>query len=116
MPAPQASMMKQLARLKFSGFSLKMPDQWSQPSGDPAGKHYGDAFKPAEKSTAPDTTVPPLFTPASMNKYHTDTQKKMNDVIGKYIDGICTAICSAWSQWQSMATIVGVVINSVTAT
>ena len=108
-------MMKQLARLKFSGNSLKMPDQWSQPSGDPAGKHYGKAFKDNEKSSAPDTNAPPLFTPASLNKYHTDTQKKINDVIGKYLDGICTAICSAWSQWQSMATMVGVVINAVTA-
>jgi hypothetical protein len=32
-----------------------------------------------------------------------------------YIDGISSAICSAWSQWQSMATFVGVVINAVTA-
>ena len=115
MPAPQASMMKQFCRLKFSGNSLKMPDQWTQPSGDPAGAHYGRAFKDNERASSPDTTAPPLFTPASMNKYHTDTQKKINDVIGKYLDGICTAICSAWSNWQSMATLVGVVVNSVTA-
>jgi hypothetical protein len=109
-------MMKQLARLQFSSNSLKMPDSWSQPSGDPAGKHYGDAFQPSEKSSSPDTTAPPLFTPASLNKYHTDTQKKINEVIGKYLDGICTAICSAWSQWQSAATLVGVIVNAVTAT
>src|SRR5262245_39228266 len=77
MPAPQASMMKQLARLKFAGNSKKMPDAWSQPSGDPAGKHYGKAFKADEKTSSPDTTAPPLFTPASLNKYHTDTQKKI---------------------------------------
>jgi hypothetical protein len=115
MPAPQASMMKQLARLKFSQGSNKMPDKWSQPSGDPGADHYGKAFKDNEKSTPPDTTMPPLFQTASANKYHTDTQKKINDVIGKYLDGICTAICSAWSQWQSMATLVGVVVNAVTA-
>ena len=115
MPAPQSSAMKQLARLKFSGFGLKVPKDWQNPSGDPAAKHYGDAFKPEEKSTAPDTTAPPLFMPASMNKYHTDAQKMHNAKIGKFIDGTCDAICSAWSQWQTAATMVGVVINAVTA-
>jgi hypothetical protein len=60
--------------------------------------------------------MPPLFLPASMNKYHTDAQKMHIDKIGSFIDGICSAICSAWGQWQSMATMVGVVINAVTAT
>jgi hypothetical protein len=115
MPAPQASAMKQLARLKFSGFGLKVPQDWQNPSGDPAAKHYGDAFKPEEKSSSPDTTAPPLFMPASLNKYHTDTQKMHNSKVGTYMDGVCTAICSAWSQWQTAATMVGVVINAVTA-
>jgi hypothetical protein len=105
--------MKQLARLKFTSNALKVPDGWSQPSGDPAGKHYNDAFKPEEKATAPG--APPLFVPASMNKYHTDVQKMLNDKIGKYIDGICDAICSAWSTWQSTAVLTGVVVNAVTA-
>lgn len=115
MPAPQASMMKQLARAKFASFGLKVPDQWQTPSGDPDGKHYGDAFKPEEKTTAPGGSVPPLFQPATMNKYHTDTQKKLDNDFGSYIDGICTAICSAWSTWQSAATMVGVVITGPTA-
>ena len=88
MPAPQASAMQQLARLKFSSFNLKVPQNWKEPSGDPAAKHYGDAFKPAEKSTAPAVSAPPLFKPASMNKYHTDAQKMHIDKIGKFIDGI----------------------------
>ena len=108
MPAPQASAMQQLARLKFTSFNIKVPQNWQNPSGDPDAKHYGDAFKPEEKTTAPG--APPLFQPASMNKYHTDTQKMHIDKIGKFIDGICSAICSAWSQWQSMSTLVGVVI------
>lgn len=113
MPAPQASMMQQLARLKFTSFQIKVPKDWQTPSGDPDGKHYGDAFKPEEKTTAPG--MPPLFQPASMNKYHTDTQKMHIDKIGKFIDGICSAICSAWSQWQSMATMVGIIVNGPTA-
>ncbi len=34
----------------------------------------------------------------------------------KYIDDISSAICTAWSQWQTSATMVGVVINAVAAT
>jgi hypothetical protein len=108
-------MMKQLARLKFSSNNLKVPDRWSQPSGDPAGKHWGDAFKASEKGTTPDPTVPPLFTPHSMNKYHTDIQKKLTEIYGGYIDSVCDAICSAWSTWQSSATLVGILINGPTA-
>src|SRR6476646_9121516 len=112
MPAPQASMMQQLARTKFMGFALRVPSDWQEPSGD-AAKQYGDAFQPSERTSAPG--APPLFQPASMNKYHTDTQKMHIDKIGSFIDGTCSAICSAWSQWQTMATMVGVVINAVTA-
>ena len=115
MPAPQASMMKQLARVQYASNQLKVPDKWQQPSGDPDGKHYGDAFQPSEKSTAPDMGAPPLHTPHSMNKYHTDVQKMLNSKIGGFIDGIIDAICSAWSTWQSAATMVGVVVNAVTA-
>jgi hypothetical protein len=112
MPAPQASAMQQLARLKFTSFSLKVPTDWKDPQGS-AGDHYGRAFKPGEKATAPG--MPPLVQAASMNKYHTDTQKMHIAKIGAFIDGTCSAICSAWSQWQSMATLVGVVIAGPTA-
>src|SRR3569623_1370390 len=113
MPAPQASAMQPLARLKFTSFNRKVPDKWQQPSGDPCAKHYSDAFEPSEKATTPG--MPPLFQPASLNKYHTETQKMHIDKIGKFIDGTCSAICSAWSQWQTAATMVGVVITAVTA-
>src|SRR5258706_8703110 len=113
MPAPQASAMQQLARLKFMSFNIKVPQNWQAPSGDPAAAHYNDAFKPEEKQTAPG--MPPLVQPASLNKYHTDAQKMHIGKFGAYIDGMCSAICSAWSQWQSTATMVGVMINAVTA-
>jgi hypothetical protein len=111
MPAPQASLMKQAARLKFSSNGLRVPDQWSQPTGDPGAQHYGDAFRPGESATSPDPTAPPLFVPHSANKYHTDVQKKLTEIFGGFIDGICDAICTAWSTWQSAATMVGVLIN-----
>jgi hypothetical protein len=112
MPAPQASMMKQLARLQFSSFGIKVPDQAPQMN---VPKTFADAFKDDEKSASPDPTVPPLFIADSTNKYHCDVQKQKTKDYGGYIDGICDAICSAWSQWQSAATLVGVMVNAVTA-
>lgn len=114
MPAPQASVMQQLARLKFMSFQLKVPQNWQAPAGDPDAKHYADAFKPEEKNTAPG--MPPLFLPASMNKYHTDAQKMHVAKVGAFIDDTCSAICSAWSQWQMATSMTGIIINAVTAT
>lgn len=113
MPAPQASAMKQLARAKFMSFGLTVPTNWQNPTGDPDAAHFRDAFKPSEKTSTPAT--PPLFKPATLNKYHTDIQKMHVDKIGKFIDGITSAICSAWGQWQSATVLTGVMINAVTA-
>jgi hypothetical protein len=110
MPAPQAPVMQQLARAKFMSFSLKAPANWKTPENQ---EHYGDAFTATEKNTTPG--MPPLFQPASLNKYHTDAQKMHIAKIGAFIDGICSAICSAWATWQSTATMTGVIINAVTA-
>ncbi|MDB4963532.1 MAG: hypothetical protein JWP01_3531 [Myxococcales bacterium] len=105
--------MQQAARAKFMGFSLKVPSNWSEPAGE-AGKQFGDAFTASEKSTAPG--MPPLFQPQSMNKYHTDTQKMLVGKFGSFIDGMCSAICSAWGQWQSLASMAGVIVAGPVAT
>jgi len=115
MPAPQAMMMKQLARLKFSTFGLKAPANWQAPTGS-AGSHYSQAFKPEEKMTMPDPTIPPLFTAVSGNKNHTDTQKSLTNIFGTFIDTMCDAICGVWGTWQSAASMVGIIVNAVTAT
>lgn len=113
MPAPQASVMQNLAKAKFISFATKLPTDWKQPQGE-AGKQYTRAFKPTELVGIP--PAPPMFVPATVNKYHTDTAKKVGDQFANYIDGICSAICSAWGQWQSMAAMTGVMVNAVTAT
>jgi hypothetical protein len=111
MPAPQASMMENLAKVKFASFALRVPENWQEPSGDPAADHYSKAIQPSEKVTSPAVGAPLLFTPASMVKYHTDTQKMLQSGFGDYIKNICSAICSAWSQWQTAATMVGIVVT-----
>ena len=90
-------------------FALKVPTNWQDPSGDPAGKQYGQAFKDSEKASSPG--APPLVQPATLNKYHTDIQKMHIAKIGAFIDGTCDAICSAWSQWQTAATMLGIVVT-----
>jgi hypothetical protein len=113
MPAPQATIKKTLARMKFASFNLKVPQNWQEPSGS-AADHYGRAFKPDEKTSTPAMGTPPLFQPASLNKYHTDTQKMLHAKFGGFIDGICSAICSAWGNWQTMATMAGFVVAGPT--
>jgi hypothetical protein len=108
-------MMQQLAKLQFSSFGIKLPIDWRDPTETVAANHYGKAFKASEKVTPVPPCPPALFVAASPNKYHTDAAKEISDKLSAYIDGICSAICSAWSQWQSTATLVGVVINAVTA-
>jgi len=114
MPAPQAAMMQNLAKLKFQSFAIKLPTGWNQPQG-PAGDQYRKAFKSDELAAMPMPMPPALFLPATVNKYHVDTAKKISDQFTDFIDGICSAICSAWSQWQMAATLTGVMVNAVTA-
>ena len=71
MPAPQASMMQQLAKLQFQSFAIKLPTDWRQPQGNPAAKQYSDAFPPADRAGCRRPMPPALFLPASMNKNHT---------------------------------------------
>jgi hypothetical protein len=112
MPAPIAQAFQQLARTKFTSFGIKVPMNWKEPQGEDKD-HWDATFTAAEKETQPG--FPPLFLPASLNKYHTDVQKMHIAKTGAYIDGICSAICSAWSQWQTQASMVGVMVNAVTA-
>lgn len=109
MPAPQASVMQQLARTKFMGFQNRVPKDWQNPSGDPAAQHFAKAIKDSEKVTAPG--MPPLFIPAALHKQATDTQKMLVGKFGQFIDDTCSALCSAWSQWQTAASMVGFVVT-----
>jgi len=101
-------MMQNLAKQNFRA-KVTLPVDWKQPSGE-AGKQYGNAFKENEKS-APSKPMC-LFKDASSNKYHVDAATKVGDQFEKFIDGICSAICSAWSQWQSLAMFTGTMHNA----
>lgn len=115
MPAPQAPAMQSFAKLQFMSFALKLPTQWRQPQGIGASQ-YAQAMVETNSTVGIPLPMPPaLFLPASMTKYHCDTATRISADFTKYIDGICSAICSAWSQWQSMAAMTGVMIMGPTA-
>ncbi len=110
MPAPQKSMMSNLAKNNFRAKSIKLPKDWSQP-----GNQFSQAFKESEKNVAPN---PPntLFKEATLNKYHVDTAKEIGKKFEKYIDGICGAICGAIDKWMKMTMITTCIINSTAGT
>ena len=105
MPAPQKSMLVQLAKINFISKGINLPMEWSQP-----GEQYPDAFKPSEVATAPNSPMN-LFRDATLNKYHVDTAKTIGKQYEKYIDGICGAICDSIDKWMKMTMITSALIN-----
>ncbi len=105
MPAPQKSMLAQLAKINFISKCINLPMDWSQP-----GEQYPDAFKPSEIATAPNSPMN-LFRDATLNKYHVDTAKTIGKQFEKYIDGICGAMCDAIDKWMKMTMITSALIN-----
>ena len=109
MPAPQASMMQNLAKTQFRSFGIKIPTDWT---GEESPKHTElEQGNPADLSAS----AMWLFKPASTIKLHVEAAKSKSREFESYIDGICSAICSAWSTWQSAAALVGVMINGPVA-
>ena len=113
MPGPQPAMLKNLVKTAFKAHAIVLPIDWEQPVGDPEGSQYVDAFKISERMRP--FAVTKLFLPATPNKYHVDTQKKLHNQFDKYIDGICDAICSAWDLWRVQAKFSSLIINGPTA-
>lgn len=115
MPAPQGSAMAMFAKQQFASFQITLPQKWQEPQDQVAQDHYPQAFDEDERSVAPPIGAPLLFQTATANRYHTDTAQELHDRFSAYLDGICAAICQAWSAWQSAAAMSGVVINAVAA-
>jgi hypothetical protein len=105
--------MQELAKAQFRTFMIKLPLDWRQPQGE-AGKQYVQAFKPSELMAIP--PIGRLFIPATVNKYHCDTVSEISGKFERFIDGICGAICQAWSTWQTACAMTGVMIFGPVAT
>lgn len=113
MPGPQPALLKQLTKLKFKSHAIVLPTKWKQPFGDPDGKQYVDSFK-LHELVRPFSTAW-LFSPATPNKYHVDTAKKLHGQYDKYIDGICDAICSGIDKWRAQAKFKNLKVMSLAA-
>jgi len=105
MPAPQKSMLAQLAKMNFMSMGIQLPIDWSQP-----GEQYPDAFQPSEKMVTPNSPIN-LFREATLNKYHVDSANKIGKQYEDYIDGITGAICDSIDKWMKMTVIAGVIIT-----
>ncbi|MSP93425.1 MAG: hypothetical protein EXR79_16800 [Myxococcales bacterium] len=112
MPPWNAPQLKTLSKAAFKAHNVVLPVDWEQPTGD-AGKQYVDSFKLTELFAPPDPAK--LFVPATPNKYHVDTVKKISGQFEAFIDGVCDAICNAISMWKLQAKFKDLKINAVTA-
>jgi hypothetical protein len=113
---PPISPVKPLGNVLFLAKGLKLPTaaSWQTPSGDPAGKQYGDCMPAADKIAIP-KTIPPWFMPQNMNKYH---QKSCDDV-GKAFkdlhDTMIDAVQFSHNLWKLQAKFQNLIVNAVTA-
>ena len=113
MPGPQPALLKQLTKAKFKSHNILLPVDWEQPVGDPEGTQYVNAFKMHELVRPFSASW--LFIPATPNKYHVDTAKKLHGQFDKYIDGISDAICSGIDKWRAQAKFANLKVMSVSA-
>lgn len=107
-------MIKVAGHAKFLSHGLKLPAEWKDPSGDPAGKHYGEALKPEEKVAAP-KLIPPFFLPHNPNKYHQQACDEVGQIYKDIHDGCLDAIAFAHQQWKLQAKFKDLKIMAVSA-
>ena len=88
----------------------KLAYDWKQPSGDPAGKQYPDAFKPSERTAVPDPMC--YFHAASTNKYHVDQSKKIGGQFKDFNHAMLDGFKSAVDMWRLQAKLSSLILNA----
>lgn len=101
MPAPNAALMKQMARMLFIAKVIRVPTEWE---GAPDQDHFPQAFKKSELVVPPNSPMN-LFREPTLNDYHVDSAGDVGQEFGKFIDGTCDAICNAIQLWMLQAII-----------
>lgn len=97
--------MSQTAKMLFQSKGIKIPASWDSSLEDKYNQKL-DEFKPS----VPRPTN--IFQSPSMSKVSLDACNTVSEKFEKFIDDICKAICSAWSNWHSSTKFVGVIINA----
>jgi len=112
---PPISPIAILGNVLFLAKGIKLPTDYQKPSGDPAGKHYGDAFQPADRLAIP-KTIPPWFLPAEIpNKYYQDQCDEIGKAYKKLHDDMCDAVKYAHTMWKLQAKFKDLKVMSVSA-
>lgn len=101
MPAPNAALMKQMARMFFIARFVRLPTDWK---GPPDAKHFQQSVSPSQLIVPPNSPMN-LFREASLYELHVDAAGKIGKEYGSFIDGTCDAICNAIQMWMLMASI-----------
>ena len=112
---PGIQPIKILGNLKFLSHGLKLPVDFKKPQGDPAGKHYRDAFKPQDRIAIP-RLIPPWFLPAEIpNKYYQDDCDKIGQNFKDFHDTMLDAVGFAHQMWKLQAKFKDLKVMAVSA-
>jgi hypothetical protein len=87
---------------------------WQQPSGSPAGEHYGRCMPMGDMVAIP-KTMPVQFTPQNPNKYHQDSCDTIGQEFITFRAKMLQAVQYAHMMWKLQARFSGLKINAVTA-
>ncbi len=96
---PSLNCINQIAYVKFYANMKKLPVDFQKPQGDPEGKQYDDAFKPADKIAIPQT-IPPMFMAAEPNKYYQESCDKIGKDFQDFIDAAIDGVKFAMDMWR----------------
>jgi hypothetical protein len=105
-----------LGDVTFTAYSLKLPtsSDWQQPSGSPAGEHYGRCMPMSDQIAIP-KTQPVQFMPQNPNKYHQDSCDTIGQAMITFRAKMLSAVQYAHMMWKLQARFSGLKINAVTA-
>lgn len=80
-----------------------------------SGSSGSGQSSPIPQRGTPASCPPSLFVAASNDLADCNDQRDTSQAFENYIDGVCTAICAGWSNWQSKVVLTGVQVNAVIA-
>lgn len=110
MPAPDASLLFELAKQAFREHALVVPLGYSEPRDEEKRLSYRKAFPRAQRSVAPVPMPPALVLPVTKNWHHVEAQKRISEELSGYLRGVADGLAAAWKAWQAQATLSGVVV------
>ncbi len=109
------NLVKIMGNMKFFSHNLKLPVDFKHPQGDPQGKQYGQAFKPADK-VAPPKLIPPWFMAAELpNKYYQNAADTIGGNMKDFHDTMVDAVKFSHTMWKLQAKFKDLKVMSVSA-